>query len=230
MQDRQKQLLKLIVEHYIETAEPIGSKFLVEKSGLNISAPTVRNEMRALEVHGYLLQPHTSAGRVPTQKGYELYINSIMTHEPLEQEIAQSIDILLQDSDTDMQKIKDITKFASEHLSLAVMVSLQKDHMFYAGISALFAEPEFKDHAHTINVSHIFDQCEYIIEDIMKTNLVSSLNPYTIRIGTDNPFSKNCGAVIGYVSDGVIITMLGPIRMNYAKSLQLMKYILGLLA
>ena len=74
MDQRKEKILKLVIESFIETAQPIGSKFLVEEKGLKISAPTVRNEMRELEKEGFLVQPHTSAGRFPTESGYKYYL------------------------------------------------------------------------------------------------------------------------------------------------------------
>ena len=69
METRKRELLKLIVENYIETAEPVGSKFLIQRGNISVSAATVRNEMHELEREGYLTHPHTSAGRIPTELG-----------------------------------------------------------------------------------------------------------------------------------------------------------------
>ena len=75
---RQRNILKAIVETYISTAEPVGSKSLSGKYDLGVSSATLRNEMAELIAMGYLEQPHTSAGRVPTHKGYRLYVNGLM--------------------------------------------------------------------------------------------------------------------------------------------------------
>lgn len=83
MQDRRLAVLRAIVEDYVATEEPVGSKALVERHGLNVSPATVRNDMAALEDEGYLHQPHTSAGRVPTDKGYRLFVDRLTTLKPL---------------------------------------------------------------------------------------------------------------------------------------------------
>ncbi|MBS42118.1 MAG: heat-inducible transcriptional repressor HrcA [Nocardioides sp.] len=83
MQDRRLAVLRAIVEDYVATEEPVGSKALVERHGLNVSLATVRNDMAALEDEGYLHQPHTSAGRVPTDKGYRLFVDRLTTLKPL---------------------------------------------------------------------------------------------------------------------------------------------------
>ena len=78
--ERKKRILQAIVETYIETAEPVGSKVVAEKARLDVSTATIRNEMSDLESMGLLEQPHTSAGRVPSPKGYRLYVNELMEH------------------------------------------------------------------------------------------------------------------------------------------------------
>ena len=81
--ERQKLILALIIRDYIETAQPIGSRYLVENYNLNVSSATVRNDMLALSETGYLRQPHTSAGRVPTEEGYRFFVRQLMGHTEL---------------------------------------------------------------------------------------------------------------------------------------------------
>lgn len=82
-EDRRLAVLRAIVEDYVATEEPVGSKALVERHGLNVSPATIRNDMAALEEEGYLAQPHTSAGRVPTDKGYRLFVDRLTTLKPM---------------------------------------------------------------------------------------------------------------------------------------------------
>jgi heat-inducible transcriptional repressor len=82
-EDRRLAVLRAIVEDYVATEEPVGSKALVERHGLNVSPATIRNDMAALEDEGYLAQPHTSAGRVPTDKGYRLFVDRLTTVKPM---------------------------------------------------------------------------------------------------------------------------------------------------
>jgi len=81
--ERQKLILALIIRDYIETAQPIGSRHLVENYNLNVSSATVRNDMLALTETGYLRQPHTSAGRIPTEDGYRFFVRQLMGHTEL---------------------------------------------------------------------------------------------------------------------------------------------------
>ena len=91
LSERKKQILRAVVESYIQTAEPVGSKAIVANSGLKVSSATIRNEMAELENLGLLEQPHTSAGRVPSPKGYRLYVNELMEEHRLSMQEAQKI-------------------------------------------------------------------------------------------------------------------------------------------
>ena len=82
-EDRRLDVLRAIVEDYVQTHEPVGSRVLVERHGLGVSPATIRNDMAALEEAGYIAQPHTSAGRVPTDKGYRLFVDRLSTIKPL---------------------------------------------------------------------------------------------------------------------------------------------------
>lgn len=91
LSERKKKLLAAVIEEYIASAEPVGSKLLAEKAGLKVSSATIRNELAELTSLGYLEQPHTSAGRVPTALGYRLYVNELMERPDLSREEAERI-------------------------------------------------------------------------------------------------------------------------------------------
>src|SRR3954471_5030841 len=83
LDDRKLEVLRAIVEDYVQTHEPVGSKALVERHRLGVSSATVRNDMAALEEDGYIAQPHTSAGRIPTDKGYRMFVDQLRDVKPL---------------------------------------------------------------------------------------------------------------------------------------------------
>ena len=91
LSERRRKILRVVVENYIETAEPIGSKAIAEKAGLTCSSATIRNELAALEKLGYLEQPHTSAGRIPSPQGYRLYVNELMEQHKLSMQETERI-------------------------------------------------------------------------------------------------------------------------------------------
>ncbi len=98
LDERKRRILESIIKDYVETAEPVGSRAIVKKHALNISAATVRNEMADLEDMGYLEQPHTSAGRIPSEKGFRYYVDCMMEKESLNDEEAEVLEKLLKDS------------------------------------------------------------------------------------------------------------------------------------
>ena len=97
--ERKLKVLAAIVDEYIKTGEPVGSKAVASLTGLNVSAATVRNDMAFLEQNGFLEQPHTSAGRIPTFKGYRLYIDELMTVQSLPDDEKKRLDKMLDNND-----------------------------------------------------------------------------------------------------------------------------------
>ena len=92
---RKKKILKVVTERYIDAAEPVSSKFIAQAMGGNISSATIRNELADLVELGYLEQPHTSAGRIPSPKGYRLYVNELMEQRSVSQQEAEEINTAL---------------------------------------------------------------------------------------------------------------------------------------
>lgn len=104
---RKKKILRAVVESYIETAEPVGSKALLELADLNVSSATIRNELADLTEQGYLEQPHTSAGRIPSPKGYRLYVNELMEQQRLSMEETRQINEALHLKMQELDKVID---------------------------------------------------------------------------------------------------------------------------
>ena len=97
LSERKLIILKAIIQNYLETGEPVGSRTLSKYTELNLSSATIRNEMADLEDLGYIFQPHTSAGRIPSDKGYRLYVDMLM--EEKEEEITKREDAMLEKAD-----------------------------------------------------------------------------------------------------------------------------------
>jgi heat-inducible transcriptional repressor len=107
-EDRRLAVLRAIVDDYVQTREPVGSRALVERHRLGVSPATIRNDMAALEEEGYIVQPHTSAGRVPTDKGYRLFVDRLSTVKPLSPAERRAIQTLL-DGAVDLDDVVDRT-------------------------------------------------------------------------------------------------------------------------
>ena len=114
LNERKLNILKAIVKDYIETAEAVGSRTISKKHDLGISAATIRNEMADLEELGYLIQPHTSAGRVPSEKGYKLYVDMLMSKSELSNEEKKLIEDCIQNN---VNHVKDLIQETSKLLS-----------------------------------------------------------------------------------------------------------------
>ena len=113
--ERKKKILAAVVDQYISTAEPVGSKFLAEDAGLGCSSATIRNELAELVNMGYLEQPHTSAGRVPTARGYRMYVNELMERQKMSMEESEALnDSLREKLSTLDNTISDISRLASQ--------------------------------------------------------------------------------------------------------------------
>ena len=120
--NRRDKVLKLIVEHFIKTAQPVGSKTLIEEYGLEYSSATIRNEMYALEIDGYLEKTHTSSGRVPSSKGYRYYIDNLRERSVSDEFKYQMQTILDQKVQSIEQVIKESCEILSQMTSLASIV------------------------------------------------------------------------------------------------------------
>ena len=107
LSERKKKILRAVVESYVQTAEPVGSKAILELADLNVSSATIRNELADLTEQGYLEQPHTSAGRIPSPKGYRLYVNELMEDQRLSLEETRQINEALHLKMQELDKVID---------------------------------------------------------------------------------------------------------------------------
>lgn len=121
LDERKTKILKAIIRNYLETGEPVGSRTISKDSDLNLSSATIRNEMADLEELGYIFQPHTSAGRIPSDKGYRLYVDMLMQDK--EQEVTEIKEQMLQKADKMDQLLKQAAKVLANNTNYATMVS-----------------------------------------------------------------------------------------------------------
>ena len=121
LSDRKLKILHVIIKNYLETGEPVGSRTISKASDLNLSSATIRNEMSDLEELGYIIQPHTSAGRIPSDKGYRLYVDMLM--EEKEQELNEMQEQMLEKADKMDQLLKQAAKVLATNTNYATLVS-----------------------------------------------------------------------------------------------------------
>lgn len=223
MENRQAQLLHLVIESHIATAEPIGSRFLVERAGLEWSEATVRNDLRALEEEGYLTHPHTSAGRVPTSKGYRYYIDhaDLAAATPSKQE-RTALEQAVEDIRDYEQARKNIAKTLVELSHEMVLIAFSVEQVYYTGLANLFQKPDFgEQQVHVVvDISQVFDQCEQYLPDFFDD--VETEPRYFL--GDEHPFGEMLSVLSARFGKRheSLIALLGPQRMDYRKNWGLM--------
>lgn len=231
--DRQVQLLKIIIDEYIKTAKPVGSINLVEKQGLRVSSATVRNEMARLIKEGYLQQPHTSAGRIPTTLGIRYYVNYLLPEEelPVLKEVGIKQRLWQERVEAD-KLLRQAALSLAENSEYFAIITAGPGRLFSAGAVNLLEHPEFFD----IDVAKACLRLADNEEDLV-TLLSRAKEDKEVRtlIGQETNLEKlkDCALVYSsYTSpkySGSVV-VLGPARLNYSKVLPLVRYFKNLLS
>lgn len=134
LDERKRKILKVIIKTYMETGEPVGSRTISKYADLNVSSATIRNEMSDLTDMGYIVQPHTSAGRIPSDKGYRLYVDALMKEK--EDEIAEIRDLMIEKTDKMDKVLKQVAKVLAANTNYATMISVPQ----YSGNKLKFVQ------------------------------------------------------------------------------------------
>lgn len=213
MEARHNKLLKAIVEQHIATAKPVGSKTLVEERGFDLSSATIRNEMADLEERGFIIQPHTSAGRIPTANGYRYYLDNLLSiknvshKDLLELETAYKSDI------------RDLVKSLSSKTNLATILSRESNNIYITGLFNLFSQPEFEDYKMVLSMGQVVDSLERAM-----SNMFNKIDKPQVLLGQENPWSEYCSVVIAPLDtqEKSLLAFLGPLRMDYNQVLGFM--------
>ena len=126
LDERKTKILQAIIRNYLETGEPVGSRTISKYTDLNLSSATIRNEMADLEELGYIVQPHTSAGRIPSDKGYRFYVDAMM--EEKGREVADMKEMLLEKEDKMEALLKQVVRVLAQSTNYATMISAPQIH------------------------------------------------------------------------------------------------------
>ena len=229
--ERQKEILNRIVADFIDLAQPISSEFLEEKHHFGICPATIRIEMQKLTDGGYLIQPHTSAGRVPTDKGYRFFVNNLFEKGiGKEKDFLKLEDLIEREIGDRVRFLQSLTKnLASFSSNLALGYLFDEDLFWKEGWEDVLGEPEFKETKVITDFADVIRHFEKEIEDI-KIN--SGIKVY---IGKENPFSKvkDFSIIISrchFPNDGKgVLAIAGPKRMAYDKNINSLNYLTKLL-
>lgn len=220
MTERQAAILTAIVEIYAKTAEPVGSGALVERFGT--SSATIRADMAALEDAGYIAQPHISAGRIPTDKGYRAYVNAIGETHP-DTRVNQAIAKRINSAGEVERAIKQAAESLSE-ITQNVGLVTTAEGMFFTGLASLFGQPEYFGGRQAYEVARLLDNLDEWLGEAAPEDRVS------VFIGRENPIGKASGAsliiarFVSPYSDRSYVGVLGPTRQNYERVIGLVDY------
>lgn len=207
-------MLLAIVEQYAEVASPVGSSLLAKV--FNVSSATVRAEMAELERSGYIKQPHTSAGRVPTDKGYRFYVNHIGDAKPEadERRGERAIATRIMAGGLPERTIRNAVDTLVELTHNLGMATIG-DQLYMSGLSNLFGQPEFMHPGQVQEVARLLDNLEPWLREAAPNE------PLSVYIGRENPIgaSAGCSLIISRFrspySDRSYIGVLGPTRQSY---------------
>jgi heat-inducible transcriptional repressor len=225
MTERQMAILAAIIEQYAEVASPVGSITLAKLFG--VSSATIRAEMVRLEEMGLITQPHTSAGRIPTDKGYRFYVNALNEAEasmlPQFDRSARAIEARVNThkdrADRAIRSAVDSLVDLTQNLGLATI----GDELYMSGIGNLFSQPEFMQGNHVQAVARLLDNLEPWLREAAPNE------PLNVYIGSENPIGKSSGATLivsrfrSPYSDKSYIGVLGPTRQSYGRVMRLVR-------
>lgn len=222
MTDRQQQILCAIVEQYAEVASPVGSSLLAKV--FNVSSATVRAEMAELERRGYIHQPHTSAGRVPTDKGYREYVNNLAAREetPAERRAERALTARVEGGGLPERTIRNAVDTLVELTHNLGMATIG-NQLYMSGLSNLFGQPEFIQTGQVQQVARLLDNLEPWLREAAPNE------PLSVYIGAENPIGRSaqCSLIISRFrspySDRSYIGVLGPTRQSYREVMSLVQ-------
>jgi len=236
MTERQKIILGLIVNEYVESAAPVGSSFLAEKYNLDLSSATLRSEMLSLEKEGYLYQPHTSAGRVPTDKGFRYFVDELMEEKQLstrEQKTLQ-MEILKLRAQNKMLARTMAKLLSSMSDSLAVSGLIDSEDFYKAGTQKLLSKPEFGSLDSICKLAEVLDYLDENADELFKK--MKNKDEAEVFIGRENPmrFADECSMIVSrcnFKNGGEgLLAIIGPKRMKYSRNVSIMNYFKKLLS
>ena len=234
-EERKKQVLKAIVKHFIETAEPVGSNTILVSYQFYVSPATIRNDMMSLEKSGHIYQPHTSAGRVPTDKGYRLFVDEMADFKKARQEATHALKSIRDEYSA--VKVREqlheaVSVLARATNSVSFATTPDNPHTFFLGMSNVLKQPEFShDMIRASEVIEVLERGDNFVTTLSNLEITDSVRAF---IGEENilPQIQSCSIIVTkYEKDGFkgYLGILGPKRMNYAFNIVMLEEIKKLL-
>ena len=220
MNERQSRLLAAIIDQFIETALPVGSKRLLESAHFPVSSATIRAEMMALEDEGFLVQPHVSAGRIPTAEGYRMYVREFMQPTKEQRVVMRKFETLKEQylHRKDQERVYEAVALLAQMIPNVSFATVpHREQVFFMGFSNVLRQPEFEQNATLAR----------FVAEVLETKLAKTLESIEIDekvryyIGDEHllPDLQSCSMMVtSYALRGLTgaIGILGPMRMDYA--------------
>ena len=218
LNERSENILDFIVRDYVRTAFPVSSERINKKVSLGVSPATIRNTMLELDKGGFLEQLHTSAGRIPTDKGYRYFIQNLMRLKEPQADIRRSMDEIFSRSG---EIFEELNSAVSRHLRLFSAIFLENENRFFKhGLSEVLKEPEFMEQGRAVNFVDLTEHLENMVSGIFQRKNKNYNEPDFIieEFGMAGMFfeDEDWGRFV--------MISLGPRRMNYEKAGSVLKY------
>jgi len=219
---RKEEILKAIIKHFITTAEPVGSKTILVSYKFDVSPATIRNDMASLEKEGLIFQPHTSAGRIPTDLGYRTFINDLTDFEEEKKNAIKTLNKIKHEykAQKARNKIYDAVALlarATNNISFATLPDTKRT--FYLGMANVLKQPEFlHDSIHASQIIEVLEKDDKFITILQQLKIDNTIK---IFIGKENLLEQiqSCSIIVTKykVEDFTgFLGILGPTRMNYS--------------
>ncbi|QQG45319.1 MAG: hypothetical protein HYW89_00035 [Candidatus Sungiibacteriota bacterium] len=228
LKERQKTILEATILEHLRTARPVASRELTHELKHKASPATIRNEMMRLDDLGYLEQPHISAGRVPTDKGYRFFVDNLLQDYELERKERQWVDEVFAINEQG-EFLQEVTRAIAQISGIFAVGGLPEEHIFSkSGFAEVLEEPEFQARETMQKFSYLVDSVEEEVTAFIGDEIDF---PETIFIGSENPMveARSCAMLLsswhhprGFSG---FLTMIGPTRTNYPKHKSLIKYL-----
>ena len=233
--DRHKLILKAIINEFIKTAEPVGSKTIMIGYKFDVSPATIRSDMAMLEKDGLIIQPHTSAGRIPTDAGYRVFVDDLVDYEETRLQAHQTLTTLRNQFKKDKLKrqIHEAVSLLSTATNNVSFATIPDSRTFYLGISNVLKAPEFiRNPMQASQVVEVLEDNDFFI-NLLK-NLELSEDKIQIFIGKENLLEQiqSCSLILTRYktkNEQGYIGIMGPTRMNYAYNSVILEEIAELL-
>lgn len=227
--ERQTQLLKAIIEEYIESAEPVGSETIEKKyPNLGVSPATIRNEMVKLTESGFLKKSHSSAGRVPTSTGLKFYIRELMKAKELSVSDEVAVKEKIWNHRFSLDKLlRETTRILAEKTKALALATTNEGDLYYAGTANILAMPEFYDINLTRNLLLMLDRVDFWNQ--LFSRAVETDDPTHVLLGEElGEFLSPCGFIYSHYRAGSkdegVIGVVGPTRLDYPYVIPVVRY------